>query len=198
MTAEQVTFEDFSESPNRARDPARVDALADEIEAILTDPTRCTWCGTQVRQYDRDHDEAEAVHLSVGDTKGAFYAAGHRLAEDGTVDAHYRLRLTRHATRGRLRDGDHVFCGTCGRVPSDPVEGAARPSGSSRPSPTFSRTSSTTSIPTRSPPPSTRRTTRTPTTITPSRRRSSRLPPYPRNRTAECIGASFFRVAAHT
>ncbi|MFC7257456.1 hypothetical protein [Haloplanus litoreus] len=69
MTAEQVTFEDFSESPNRARDPARVDALADEIEAILTDPTRCTWCGTQVRQYDRDHDEAEAVHLSVGDTK---------------------------------------------------------------------------------------------------------------------------------
>ncbi|MFC7175414.1 hypothetical protein ACFQL0_22140 [Haloplanus litoreus] len=99
MTAEQVTFEDFSESPNRARDPARVDALADEIEAILTDPTRCTWCGTQVRQYDRDHDEAEAVHLSVGDTKGAFYAAGHRLAEDGTVDAHYRLRLTRHATR---------------------------------------------------------------------------------------------------
>ncbi|MFC7175410.1 hypothetical protein ACFQL0_22120 [Haloplanus litoreus] len=123
MTAEQVTFEDFSESPNRARDPARVDALADEIEAILTDPTRCTWCGTQVRQYDRDHDEARPVHLSVGDTKGAFYAAGHRLAEDGTVDAHYRLRLTRHATRGRLRDGDHVFCGTCGRVPRTPSRG---------------------------------------------------------------------------
>ncbi|WP_049934741.1 hypothetical protein [Haloplanus natans] len=123
MTVIQATLGDFCGSYASAPDP-EVDALADEIETILTDPTRCTYCATQVREYYPEFDEAEAVHLSVGDTKGAFHAAGHRLAEDGTVDAHHRLRSTTEATRGRLRDGSQLFCGTCGRVPNDAVEGS--------------------------------------------------------------------------
>jgi hypothetical protein len=125
MTAEQLTlFAEFSEEATRARDPARVAALADEIEALLADPTRCTYCGTQVRRHDREHDEAEAIHLSVGDTKGAFYAAGHRLAEDGTVDARHRLRPTRDADLDRVDGERALFCGTCGRTPGDSVDGS--------------------------------------------------------------------------
>jgi len=118
----QATLDAFG-SANRERR----DALASEIETLLSDPTRCTYCGTQVREYYPEYDDIEAVHLSVGDTKGAFYAAGHRLDEDGTVDAHHRLRPTPQATRERLRDGDPLFCGYCGRIPSDPVAGG-RPS----------------------------------------------------------------------
>jgi uncharacterized protein YciI len=123
VTAESLFWE-FLEEATRARDPARVAALADEIETLLSDPTRCTWCGTQVRQYDREHDEAEAVHLSVGDTKGAFYAAGHRLAEDGTVDARHRLRPTHAAALDRVDGDPTLFCGMCGRRPGDSTDGS--------------------------------------------------------------------------
>ncbi|SFH04934.1 hypothetical protein SAMN04488063_0003 [Halopelagius inordinatus] len=47
----------------------------------------CDECFAPVLKRARDYDEAEAVVLSYGDTKGTFYAKGHRFREDGTIDA---------------------------------------------------------------------------------------------------------------
>ncbi|MFC6823814.1 hypothetical protein [Halopelagius fulvigenes] len=59
--------------------------LSDAREFITRE--LCDECFAPVLRRAREYDEAEAVVLSYGDTKGTFYAKGHRFREDGTIDA---------------------------------------------------------------------------------------------------------------
>lgn len=97
--------------------------LAEQIEDLLTDATRCTYCGTVVREAHPEYDDLEARRLSVGDTTLAFEAAGHEIADDGTVDANHRLRPTHVADVDDTPDGRVLFCGECGRRPDDSTDG---------------------------------------------------------------------------
>lgn len=97
--------------------------LAEQIGDLLTDATRCTYCGTVVREAHPEYDDLEARRLSVGDTALAFEAAGHEIATDGTVEANHRLRPTHAADVDETADGRVLFCGECGRRPDDSTDG---------------------------------------------------------------------------
>ena len=100
------------------------DEALDAVGTALDDIRWCTTCLAQLRETDPEYDEAEAIVLSVGDTKHTFEARGHALEADGTVDANASYRLTDEAT---VEDGA-LYCVHCGR-PSGEHEGGTRSKG---------------------------------------------------------------------
>lgn len=89
------------------------------LEDLLTAGLFCEWCLTRMRRAYPDYDEAEAVALSVGETKQTFQAKGHRIAADGTVDAAVVTVLpVPDATVTYAPDstGKTVYCPGCDRA----------------------------------------------------------------------------------
>lgn len=88
----------------------------DLVQVVFDDPRFCEWCFAHLREVYPEYNESEARVLSVGDTKLTFEAKGHRLREDGTVDAGtaYR-RAPAGAVGGGTRGGS---AGLAGRAPT--------------------------------------------------------------------------------
>lgn len=87
------------------------------LSTVIEGPRFCGWCLTPVRKAYPEYDQAEAEQLSIGDTKQTFEAKGHRIAEDGTVDATTATLIpTSESYVEYVFSGKTVFCSECARA----------------------------------------------------------------------------------